>query len=89
MMSSSMTLIFKTQTLCPNGITWCGSKEKGYILLSTLICACCIFGDFVFDLTIRYMYYSIHFQHLIKLCCFYVMLMFKFMQYTKMCLNSL
>ncbi len=41
------------QTLHPNGIPWCGSKEKGYILLSTLIRACCVFYDFVFELTTR------------------------------------
>jgi cellulose synthase/poly-beta-1,6-N-acetylglucosamine synthase-like glycosyltransferase len=70
MTSSSMTLICKTQTLCPNGIPWRGSKEKGYIFLSTLVHACCIFGDFVLDLTTGYMYYSIHFQHLLKLCFF-------------------
>ncbi len=32
----------ETQTLHPNGIPWCGSKEKGYILLSTLIHPCCV-----------------------------------------------
>jgi hypothetical protein len=62
-----MTLICKTQTFGPNGIPWCGSKEKGYIFLSTLIRACCIFGDFATG----YVCHSIHFQHLLKLCFFF------------------
>ncbi len=42
----------ETQTLCPNGFPWCGLKEKAYSLLCTLIQPCCIYGDFVVDLTI-------------------------------------
>ncbi len=58
-------------------------KRRVTFSFSTLIFACCIFGDFVFDLIIGYMYYLSYYQHVVKLCCFYAMLVLKFIQYTK------
>jgi hypothetical protein len=49
-----MSNIHKDNQLCQhNGIPWCGTTKKDFVLMSTFIQACCVFRNVVVDFIVN------------------------------------